>query len=153
MSVVACPGCGAKNRVPRARPGKVRCARCHTDLPWLVDADDASFDAVVGEATLPVLVDVWAPWCGPCRQIAPVVEQLSRDLAGRLKVVKVNADDAPGVSRRHGVTGIPTLLLYRDGAEADRIVGAPPAAQLRGWVERAVAGAGAPGAQAASSSG
>ena len=60
MSVVTCPGCAAKNRVPQARPGRVRCAKCHTDLPWLVDADDDSFDTVVGEATLPVLVDVWA---------------------------------------------------------------------------------------------
>jgi len=117
----------------------VRCAKCHVDLPWLVEADDASFDAVVRESTLPVLVDVWAPWCGPCRQIAPVVEQLSRDLAGRLKVVKVNADTSPGVSQRHGVMGIPTLLLYRDGAEADRVVGALPPQQLRDWAERAIA--------------
>jgi thioredoxin 2 len=139
MSVVTCPRCGTKNRVPPARAGKVRCAKCHADLPWLVDADDASFDSVVTDATLPVLVDVWAPWCGPCRQITPVVEQLSRDLAGRLKVAKVNADIAPGVSQRHGISGIPTLLLYRDGREADRMVGAAPAAQLRGWVERSLA--------------
>lgn len=138
-SVVACPACSARNRVPAARSGRVRCAKCHVDLPWLVEADDASFDAVVRESTLPVLVDVWAPWCGPCRQIAPVVEQLSRDLAGRLKVVKVNADTSPGVSQRHGVMGIPTLLLYRDGAEADRVVGALPPQQLRDWAERAIA--------------
>ncbi len=139
MSVIVCPRCGAKNRVPAARRGKVRCARCHTDLPWLIDADDTTFDDAVRLATLPVLVDIWAPWCGPCRQIAPVVERLSRDLAGRLKVVRVNADQAPGVSQRHGVTGIPTLLLYRDGTEADRVVGALPEARLREWVERAIA--------------
>lgn len=140
MSVVACPGCGTKNRVPPSRSGKVRCASCHTDLPWLVDADDTSFGSVVKEASLPVLVDVWAPWCGPCRQIAPVVEQLSRDLAGRLKVAKVNADVAPGVSGQHGITGIPTLLLYRNGQEVDRLVGAAPPPRLRAWVEAALAG-------------
>lgn len=138
MSVVTCPGCAAKNRVPSARPGRVRCAKCHTDLPWLVEADDESFEAVVGGAALPVLVDVWAPWCGPCRQIAPVVEQLSRDLAGRLKVAKVNADMSPRVSQQHGVSSIPTLLLYRDGKEVDRMVGAAPAPQLQAWVERSL---------------
>jgi len=105
-----------------------------------VDADDTSFGSVVKEASLPVLVDVWAPWCGPCRQIAPVVEQLSRDLAGRLKVAKVNADVAPGVSGQHGITGIPTLLLYRNGQEVDRLVGAAPPPRLRAWVEAALAG-------------
>ncbi|MDO9063125.1 MAG: thioredoxin [Microbacterium sp.] len=124
--------------MPQARAGKVRCSKCHTDLPWLVEADDDSFDAVVAEATLPVLVDVWAPWCHPCRQIAPVVDQLSRELAGKLKVAKVNADTSPRVSERHGVSSIPTLLLYRDGVEADRMVGAAPAPQLREWVERAL---------------
>jgi len=138
VSVVTCLRCGAKNRVPAARTGRVRCAKCHTDLPWLVEADDDSFDAVVGEATLPVLVDMWAPWCGPCRQIAPVVEQLSQDLAGRLKVVKVNADASPRVAQRHAVSSIPTLSVYRDGKEADRMIGAVPAPQLRDWVERSL---------------
>ncbi len=139
MTVVSCPGCGAKNRVPQARAGKVRCGNCHADLPWLVEADDDSFDTVVASATLPVLVDVWAPWCGPCRQIAPVIDQLSRDLAGRLKVAKINADTAPKISQQHGITSIPTLMLYHDGHEADRMIGAVPAAQLRAWVEHALA--------------
>ncbi|WP_293781067.1 thioredoxin [uncultured Aeromicrobium sp.] len=134
-SVVVCETCGTKNRVPQARSGRVRCAKCHTDLPWLVDADDATFDDAVVNATLPVLVDVWAPWCGPCRQIAPVVEQLARDFAGRLKVVKVNADIAPQVSARHQVSGIPTLLLYHRGAEVSRSVGALAPQQLRQWVD------------------
>lgn len=132
--VAVCPQCGTKNRVPVARAGRVRCASCHTDLPWLVAAGDDTFDDAVVRSTLPVLVDVWAPWCGPCRAVAPVVEQLSRDFAGRVKVVKVNSDEAPGVGQRHGIQSIPTLLLYRDGAERSRLVGARPAAELREWV-------------------
>ncbi len=133
-AVVTCPACGTRNRVPQAKAGRVRCASCHADLPWLVAADDATFDDAVTRSTLPVLVDVWAPWCGPCRAIAPVVEQLAGEHAGRLKVVKVNADDSPQVSARHQVTGIPTLLLYAGGKEVSRTVGAAPAAQLRQWV-------------------
>ncbi|HEX6365714.1 MAG TPA: thioredoxin, partial [Agromyces sp.] len=99
-----------------------------------------SFDEAVASRML-VLVDVWAVWCAPCRAIAPVVEQLSRELAGRLKVVKVDADRSPVVSRRHNVTAIPTLLLYRDGVEVSRQVGAVPAPRLRAWVESALAAA------------
>ncbi len=142
-AVATCPSCGARNRVPLARRGKVRCASCHADLPWLVSADDSTFDAAVTEASLPVLVDVWAPWCGPCRAIAPVVEQLAAENAGRLKVVKVNADDSPQVSARHGITGIPTLLFYAGAAEASRSVGALPAPQLRGWVQSSLQAASA----------
>lgn len=138
--VVGCPACGARNRVPVARAGRVRCARCHGDLPWLVGADDATFDDAVVRATLPTLVDVWAPWCGPCRQISPVVEQIAREYAGRLKVVKVNADLSPRVSQRHQVTGIPTLLLYDGGREVARQVGAVPAPRLRTWVAEQLAG-------------
>lgn len=133
--LVACTSCGAKNRVPVTGSGRVRCAKCHADLPWLVNAGDVEFTAAVEDSTLPVLVDVWAPWCGPCRAVAPAVEQLSRDLAGRLKVVKVNADSAPRVSARHAITSIPTFLLYAAGHETARTVGALPGPQLRTWVE------------------
>ncbi|GLI29126.1 thiol reductase thioredoxin [Agromyces rhizosphaerae] len=137
-SIVTCPSCGTRNRVPQAKRGRVRCASCHADLPWFVEADDATFHAAVVESTLPVLVDVWAPWCGPCRMVSPVVEQFSRDFAGRLKVVKVNSDTSPRVSRAHGIQSIPTLLLYEGGREVSRQVGALPAAQLRGWVDAAL---------------
>lgn len=136
--IVSCPACGRRNRVPAARSGRVRCAACRSDLPWLVEAGDDTFDSVVGQSTLPVLVDVWAPWCGPCRMIGPVVEELSRELRGRLKVVKVNADESPRVFQRHGIRSIPTLLLYRDGKETARQVGAPPPAQLKAWVNAAL---------------
>jgi len=134
-SPIPCLACGAKNRVPTTGDGRVRCAKCHRDLPWLVDVEDHEFEAAVERSSLPVLVDVWAPWCGPCRAVAPVVQQLARDFAGQLKIAKVNADTAPGVSARHGITSIPTFLFYRDGHETDRIVGAPPGQQLREWVE------------------
>ncbi|MFV0372523.1 thioredoxin [Microbacterium sp.] len=134
--VVVCPACGTKNRVRAAQSGRVRCALCHADLPWQVSADDRTFAVVVEESSLPVLVDVWAPWCGPCRMVSPIVEQMSREFAGRLKVVKVNSDESPGVSRRHTISSIPTLLMYQDGKETARLIGAHPAPQLQQWVQQ-----------------
>ena len=84
---------------------------------------------------MPVLVDVWAPWCGPCRAVAPILEQLATDRAGALRVVKVNADQEPALSGRLGVQGIPTLVLFNNGAEASRQVGALPAHQLHKWLD------------------
>ena len=134
-SLTTCPGCGRRARVPVAARGRVRCPACSTDLPWLVEAADGDFAVVVHDSTLPVLVDVWAPWCGPCRAVAPVVERLARDRAGRLKVVKVNADQAPGVSARLGIRSIPTLVLFTGGRELARTVGAPPGDQLPRWLD------------------
>jgi thioredoxin 2 len=132
---VPCPTCGRRNRVPAAAPGVARCASCHTALPWLTTASDGDFEQVVSAATLPVLVDLWAPWCGPCRVVAPGVEQAARELAGRLKAVKVNLDQAPRVAERLGVRGIPTLLILRQGREVARQVGAVPPPTLLRWAE------------------
>jgi len=137
-TVVTCPSCGKRNRVPAASTGVPRCAGCHAPLPWLVSAGDDEFAAVADQAGVPVLVDLWAPWCGPCRMVAPGVEQVARELAGRVKAVKVNVDDAPGVARRFAAQSIPTLVLLRDGKVVDRIVGALPAARLVDWVTRHV---------------
>ena len=134
-AVAACVGCGQRNRIPVAARGWVRCSKCHRHLPWLVDAGDSDFDAAVRDATVPVLVDVWAPWCGPCRTMSPIVEQLSRERAGKLKVVKVNADEAPATASALGVSGVPTLALFSEGAERARLVGARPAQELRRWVD------------------
>jgi thioredoxin 2 len=133
--IVSCPNCGKRNRLPQAATGVPRCAACHTPLPWLTSAGDGDFDQVVTNSTLPVLVDMWAPWCGPCRMIAPGVERAAQRLAGRLKAVRVNVDEAPGVAERFGVQGIPTVLLVRDGREIDRQVGAVPPPALLRWAE------------------
>jgi thioredoxin 2 len=137
-SEVTCPNCGKRNRVPVAASGRPRCAQCQSDLPWLVPVGSSDFTAAV-DSRLPVLVDLWAPWCGPCRMVAPVLERMAEEFAGRLKVVKVNVDEAPDVQARYGVRGIPTLLLLRDGDEVDRVVGAVPDHVLREHVEGVLA--------------
>jgi thioredoxin 2 len=138
--VVRCPKCGKKNRVPAVASGTPRCGNCKAPLPWVVDAGDDSFAAVADESSLPVLVDLWAPWCGPCRMVSPVLEQLATDMAGRIKLVKVNADVAPQVSRRFEVQAIPTLVLLDRGRVVARQIGAAPADALRSWLEQALVG-------------
>ncbi len=132
--VATCPSCGARNRVPVSSSGSPRCAKCHTDLPWLVDAGDADFDAAVGTERL-VLVDLWAPWCGPCRMVAPVLERLAQDFAGRVKVVKVNVDASPAVAQRFQARSIPMLLFMRGGSLVDTVIGAQPDHVLRARVQ------------------
>jgi thioredoxin 2 len=141
--IITCPACGRRNRVARAARGKPTCPACHTPLPWLVPATDADVDAIAVETDLPVLLDLWAPWCGPCRTLSPHVERASRTFAGRLKVVKVNVDEAPRTAERFGVRGVPTLLLLDHGRPLARQVGAIPAARLERWIEETLAGAAA----------
>jgi thioredoxin 2 len=140
--LIRCGHCGQKNRVPAAAAGTPRCGKCHQRLPWIADADDTTFGDVAEAAKIPVIVDLWAPWCGPCRRVSPALEQLARDLAGRVKLVKVNVDVSPQVSRRFGAQAIPTLLVLRDGRVAARQTGAAPMAALRAWVEDTLATAG-----------
>ena len=103
MDVIACPSCGTKNRVPATASGVPRCGKCHQPLPWIVDAGAAEFDQIVSASRLPIVVDLWAPWCGPCRTVSPLLEQLARELAGRIRLVKVNVDQAPAVQARASV--------------------------------------------------
>ena len=133
-SVVECPSCSARNRVPVAAKGHPRCAKCKADLPWLVEAGDADFDAAI-DTKVPVLVDLWAPWCGPCRMVAPGVEAVAREFAGRLKAVKVNVDQSPRVSARFGVQSIPALHLLRGGDVIASQIGAVGPDVLRAWVQ------------------
>ena len=133
-AVFACRCCGKKNRVPVVAAGSPVCAACKAPLPWLIDASADNVDAAL-DATVPVVVDLWAPWCGPCRMVAPILEQLAADRAGSIKVVKVNVDELPHVSARYGVRGIPTLLLVDHGQEIGRQVGAASAAALSRWLD------------------
>jgi thioredoxin 2 len=135
--VIACASCGKRNRVPVVASGTPRCASCHTPLPWLVHAGDDDFTEAV-RTKVPVLVDLWATWCGPCRMVAPAVERAAKELAGDLKVVKVDVDQAPGVAARYQAQSIPTLLLLRGGKVIARQVGALPADELLAWVRRGV---------------
>jgi thioredoxin 2 len=133
--IVVCPNCGRRNRVRAAVTGVPRCAACATALPWLTAADDRDFEPVVVESTLPVLLDLWAPWCGPCRIVAPGVERAARQFAGRLKVVKVNVDEAPAVAGRYHAYSIPTLLILDKGEIRAQQVGALAPEPLLRWVE------------------
>jgi thioredoxin 2 len=128
-AILACPSCPTKNRVGPAPRGTPRCARCKTPLPWIVPADESSFVAET-DASVPVLVDFWAPWCGPCRMVEPVLSQLAGERAGALKVVKVNVDENPSLAASFGAMSIPLLVMMRDGNEVDRVVGAVPKAQI-----------------------
>jgi thioredoxin 2 len=130
-----CPKCHARNRVPAARAAEgPRCGRCHEALAAEaarpVAVSEGSFAAEVERSPLPVLVDFWAPWCGPCRAVAPMLEQLAGERAGRLKIAKVNVDENPALSARFSVRAIPTLALFRDGTLVDEIRGAVPKATL-----------------------
>ena len=125
MAIIACPSCGARNRVGPIPRGTPRCAKCKAALPWVVDADATMFDAET-KASVPVVVDFWAEWCGPCRIISPVLEDLAARHSGRLKVVKVDVDANPGLAQRFRAQSIPLLVVMREGTEVDRIVGAVP---------------------------
>ena len=143
--LIRCAACGANNRVASdkiARGLAPRCGRCKTPLTGRVEpiaVTDSTFAAAVERSALPVLVDVWAPWCGPCKLIAPVIDELAGELAGRVRVVKLNVDDNPATAARFNIRSIPTLLVLRDGREVDRLVGVQPKDEIARRLERAMA--------------
>lgn len=136
--VVGCPACGRRNRVPVAAGGHPGCGHCHAPLPWIVSATDHDFTEIAEKVPLPVLVDLWATWCGPCRMVSPALEQVARELAGRIKLVKVDIDRSPNLSSRFAVQAVPTLLILHEGEVIARKTGAAPAPALRSWAEEAL---------------
>jgi thioredoxin 2 len=128
-SILTCPNCGKKNKIRPSARGAPHCGNCGKPLPWLVNATDATFN-IEAEAAPAVVVDLWAPWCGPCRIVGPILEDLSREYAGRLKVVKVNVDDNPETAQRFQAYSIPTMVVLKNGRVVDRIVGAMAKPQL-----------------------
>jgi len=153
--LATCPACGAINRIPRGRAAQDRiaggavpiCGRCKGELSMPAPAapsspiavTDATFHAEVEQAPVPVLVDAWAPWCGPCRMLAPVIDELATELGARVRVAKLNIDENPATAARFGIRGIPTLLVFSAGREVDRMVGVLPKAEIARRLDRALA--------------
>lgn len=138
--VVPCPSCGTRNRVPAVAKGVPKCSQCHSALPWIANADDENFQRVADSSKVPVVLDLWAPWCGPCRMVSPALETLAREKAGRIKLVKVNVDNSPMTQAQFRVQSIPTLIIFDKGRQVGRQSGALPLNQLRAWVDRSLGG-------------
>jgi thioredoxin 2 len=133
--VMPCPSCGQKNRLAFERLGEsMRCGTCKHEIGApsapLDVASTHDFDRLVSQASIPVLVDYWAPWCGPCRMVAPEIAKVAQRQAGRALVVKVNTDQLSDLGARHGIRSIPTLAVFVGGREATRVSGARPAADI-----------------------
>jgi thioredoxin 2 len=133
--VVGCPRCGRRNRVPAAGTGVPVCGRCRHALPWIAAARDDDFAAVAEQASLPVLVEMWAPWCGLSWLARPVVEEFALTRPGELKLVEVDVVDAPTETERLAVRSVPTLLMLRRGEIVARRYGVAPAPELRDWLD------------------
>jgi len=143
--LIRCAACGATNRVPREKLDaglQAVCGRCGATLSVSskpLTVTDATFATEVEQSPLPVLLDAWAPWCGPCRMISPVVEELASQMTGRLRVGKLNVDENPSTTARFNIRSIPTLLVFNGGREIDRIVGVQPKSEIARRVQRAIA--------------
>ncbi len=141
--IVPCPACGQKNRLAYDRWGETtRCATCKAPLPTpdapLEIPTTAAFDALVSHASLPVVVDYWAPWCAPCRMVAPELAKVAARAAGRLLVVKVNTDQLTDLGERYRILSIPTMAVFEHGHEVARTAGARPAADIEAFISQAV---------------
>jgi thioredoxin 2 len=148
--LIRCPACGTTNRVAEQKLAMgltARCGRCKMPLPVPGPAaeakplavTDASFSVEVEQSPVPVLVDAWAAWCHPCRMIAPVIDELASEMAGRVRVAKLNVDENPRTAARFDLRSIPTLLLIKDGREVDRMIGVLPKSEITRRLARFVA--------------
>jgi thioredoxin 2 len=141
--IISCPNCGRKNRLAFARLGEtMRCGQCKQELRAPADPIEipsaADFDRIVAQSSLPIVVDYWAPWCGPCRMVAPEIKKVAERQAGRFLVVKVNTEALPDLGARFGIRSIPTLAVFMNGKEVGRSAGARPAPEIEAFVEQAV---------------
>ena len=142
--LISCSNCGATNRVSDERLREYLtpvCGNCGAELPASahpITVTDANFSSQVEMSPLPVLLDLWAPWCGPCRMLGPVVDQLARELAGRVRVAKINIDENQMTTARFQVSSIPTLIIFKDGREVDRILGAQPKSEIVRMLNRVI---------------
>jgi thioredoxin 2 len=133
IHTLVCANCGTPNRIGPSERGAPHCGNCGKPLAWVVDANEATFE-VETRAQPTVVLDLWAPWCGPCRFVSPILDDLAHQYAGRLKVVKVNVDENQGLARRFDAMSIPTIIVMRDGTIVNRIVGASPKEQLEAQI-------------------
>lgn len=142
--IVSCPSCGQGNRRIHDQLGaRTRCGRCRNDLPPLAGvlavSGDAEFSALVNRSSLPVFVDFWAPWCGPCRTVAPEIERLGQLAAGQAVIAKVDTESLPSIAARFQIQSIPTFVVFHHGKEVGRTSGAMPASRLLEWLNQSVA--------------
>jgi thioredoxin 2 len=140
--IVACSACGTKNRLAyETLGGAVRCGQCKQPLTAPGEPielhQSADFDRLVAKSSLPVVVDYWAPWCGPCRMVAPEIQKVAARQAGRMLVVKVNTDELSDLGQRFNIRSIPTLAVFANGNEVARISGARAASDIEAWVQQA----------------